>query len=132
MQALHEPFAQGHGFNSRHVGAHTVYPGFGSTIADFDPTAVGTFDYEKSEWQISHPMWVDERTIVVWGPHRGSIHYHLYDDSASPQVQAIGPGELAENGHMSFHPRDRRWMLSDTYPDDRTHERQLFIYDMKT
>ena len=100
--------------------------------ADFDPTAVGTFDYEKSEWQISHPMWVDERTIVVWGPHRGSIHYHLYDDSASPQVQAIGPGELAENGHMSFHPRDRRWMLSDTYPDERTHERQLFIYDMKT
>ncbi|KAG1529351.1 hypothetical protein G6F51_014171 [Rhizopus arrhizus] len=33
---------------------------------------------------------------------------------------------------MSFSPADSRWLLSDTYPDAATHERILFIYDMRT
>src|SRR3546814_4534633 len=41
---------------------------------DFDPNAVGTYDYEKSEYQISHPLWRDNEHIIVWGPHDGSIH----------------------------------------------------------
>ncbi|QPF74377.1 hypothetical protein G8A07_16590 [Roseateles sp. DAIF2] len=98
----------------------------------FDPDAVGTFDYEKSEFQISHPMWVDDGSIIVWGPHAGGIHYHLYQDRPRGAVTVVGPEVLRENGHMSFSPVDRRWLLSDTYPDDRTHERILFIYDMET
>ena len=98
----------------------------------FDPDAVGTFDYEKSEYQISHPLWRDDRTIVVWGPHAGRIHYHLYTDSQAGEVQAVGEGVLVENGHMSFSPTDKRWLLSDTYPDANTHERVLFLYDMQT
>ena len=99
---------------------------------DFDPSAVGTFDYEKSEYQISHPMWVDDESIVVWGPHAGSIYYHLYHDRPGGQVKVVGAEVLVENGHMSFSPVNRRWLLSDTYPDDRTHERILFLYDMQT
>ncbi|TXH52136.1 MAG: hypothetical protein E6Q93_21045 [Burkholderiaceae bacterium] len=97
--------------------------------ADFDPDAVGTFDYEKSEYQISHPLWVEDETIVVWSPHRGRIHYHLYQDRPDGAVSVLGDGVLVENGHMSFSPVNRRWMLSDTYPDARTHERMLFLYD---
>ena len=47
-------------------------------------------------------------------------------------MQVVGAGVLVENGHMSFSPVDTRWLLSDTYPDDRTHERFLFLYDMHT
>lgn len=100
--------------------------------ADFDPSAVGTFDYEKSEYQISHPLWRDDTHIIVWGPHGGSIHYHLYEDSLDGRVEQVGPGVLVENGHMTFSPTDKRWLLSDTYPDDQTHERFLFLYDMAT
>lgn len=100
--------------------------------ADFDPNAVGTFDYEKSEYQISHPLWRDDRSIIVWGPHAGSIHYHLYEDADGGQVQVVGNGILTENGHMTFSPVDTRWLLSDTYPDPVTHERILFLYDMRT
>lgn len=100
--------------------------------ADFDPNAVGTFDYEKSEYQISHPMWINPQEIVVWGPHAGSIHYQRYADVQGGAVTRIGPGVLTENGHMSFSPANQRWLLSDTYPDDRSHERELFIYDMST
>jgi hypothetical protein len=98
---------------------------------DFDPTAVGTFDYEKSEWQISHPLWRRDGEIIVWGPHAGSIHYHLYQDQDAGEVRAIGKGVLTENGHMTFSPVDPRWLLSDTYPDAQTHERVLFLYDVE-
>lgn len=96
---------------------------------DFDPTKVGTFDYEKSEWQISHPLWKDDGTIIVWGPHAGKIHYHEYEDQPSGAVRVIGKGILVENGHMTFSPSDKRWLLSDTYPDSSTHERRLILFD---
>lgn len=99
---------------------------------DFDPDAVGTFDYEKSEYQISHPLWQDNEHIIVWGPHAGEIHYHLYHDVEGGEVQVVGRNVLVENGHMTFSPVSTRWMLSDTYPDDSTHERFLFLFDMQT
>ncbi|QFZ83975.1 hypothetical protein GFK26_15035 [Variovorax paradoxus] len=102
-------------------------------LADgFDPTAVGTFDYEKSEYQISHPLWQDDDHIIVWGPHAGKIHYHLYRDRVGGEVRVIGDGVLVENGHMTFSPVNKRWLLSDTYPDAQTHERVLFLFDMET
>ncbi|TAM86175.1 MAG: hypothetical protein EPN41_10420 [Candidimonas sp.] len=97
----------------------------------FDPATVGTFDYEKSPWQISHPSWRDDEHIVVWGPHGGAIHYQLYRDSDAGDVQAIAPAALAENGHMTFSPVDSRWLLSDTYPDSVTHVRALFLFDVE-
>ncbi len=100
--------------------------------ADFDPGAVGTFDYEKSDYQISHPLWQDDSHIIVWGPHAGEIHYHLYHDVEGGAVEVIGREVLVENGHMSFSPVSTRWLLSDTYPDDQTHERFLFLFDMHT
>ena len=96
--------------------------------ADFDPGAVGTFDYEKSEYQISHPAWKSNDEIIVWGPHKGSIHYHLYDER-SGEVRVIGAGVLTENGHMTY-SADGRWILSDTYPDSHSNERLLILYDV--
>jgi hypothetical protein len=100
--------------------------------AGFDAAAVGTFDYEKSEYQISHPLWRNDNQIIVWGPHAGEIHYHLYDDTDDGAVAQVGTHVLTENGHMTFSPVDRRWLLSDTYPDAQTHERILVLYDMVT
>ena len=98
---------------------------------DFDPDAVGTFDYEKSEYQISHPLWCDKERIIVWGPHAGQIHYHLYEDRDGGDVQVVGAHVLTENGHMTFSPVNKRWLLSDTYPDSQTNQRILFLYDMQ-
>jgi hypothetical protein len=100
--------------------------------AGFDPVAVGTFDYEKSEWQISHPLWRQDGEIIVWGPHAGRIGYHLYQDRDGGDVRLIGAGVLTENGHMTFSPVNPRWLLSDTYPDSTTHERILFLFDMES
>lgn len=97
---------------------------------DFDPNAVGTFDYEKSEYQISHPAWKDSESVIVWGPHNGSIHYHLYDDNDGTAI-AIGADVLTENGHMTY-SHDGRWILTDTYPDAETDTRLLLVYDVET
>jgi len=97
---------------------------------NFDANAVNTFDYEKSEYQISHPTWRNNRQIMVWGPHNGKIHYHLYEDKTN-NVEIIGADVLTENGHMTYSP-DGNWLLSDTYPDDKTNERILFLYHMES
>ena len=97
---------------------------------NFDGNAVNTFDYEKSEYQISHPTWRNNRQIMVWGPHNGKIHYHLYEDKTN-NVKVIGADVLTENGHMTYSP-DGNWLLSDTYPDDKTNERILFLYHMES
>lgn len=95
----------------------------------FDPDSVGTFDYEKSEYQISHPAWKDDESVIVWGPNNGNIHYHLYDDN-SGEVSVIGRDCLTENGHMTY-STDGKWMLTDTYPDDQTNERFLILYNVE-
>lgn len=96
---------------------------------NFDPNAVGIYDYEKSEYQISHPMWKNDTHIIVWGPHNGSIHYHLYHDALDGKVEIIGGDLLTENGHMSYSPVNQRWLLTDTYPDVDNNIRKLLIYD---
>ena len=58
-------------------------------------------------------------------PHKDEIHYHLYDDRSN-NVEIIGPNVLTENGHMTYSP-DGNWLLSDTYPDDKTNER-IYLY----
>jgi len=99
---------------------------------EFDPNAVWTYEYEKSEYQISHPLWCSHDEIIVWGPHRGEIHYHLYKDALPATARIIGNGILTENGHMSFSSVNQRWLLSDTYPDPKTNERILFLFDTQT
>ncbi|MGV3635511.1 MAG: hypothetical protein ACO1NY_14265 [Pseudorhodoplanes sp.] len=89
----------------------------------------GIFDYEKAIYQLSHPTWRDDDHVLIWGPHDHRAHYHLYADRTG-QVEIIGAECLTENGHMTYSP-DRRWILSDTYPDDDDH-RLLILYDTQT
>lgn len=97
----------------------------------FNSKDVGTFDYEKSEYQISHPIWIDDSHIIAWSPHEGNIHYHIYTDANEVKVEVVGQNILTENGHMSFSEQNERWLLSDTYPDDNSSLRSLIVYDME-
>lgn len=99
--------------------------------ASFDPNAAGTYDYEKSEYQISHPLWRDDKSLIAWSPHAGEIHYHLYEDSLPAHAVVVGRDALTENGHMTYSPTNKRWLISDTYPDPITNERILILYDTR-
>ncbi len=56
-------------------------------------------------------------------------HYYLFDDKSAIK-QAIGEGALDCDGHVTLSP-DRKWMLTDTYPDEN-HFRTLLLWQWPT
>ncbi len=80
---------------------------------------------------VSHFDWLDERHIIAWATHRQiGDRYYLYRDQ-SPWFEVIGDDVFTTDGHMSYSPGDRRYLLTDTYPDAE-HKRTLLIYDTQT
>ena len=79
---------------------------------------------------LANPMWKDAHSIVAWGTHDGSTHYHLYGDGDG-SVAVIGPGALTENGHMTY-SADRRFVLTDTYPNPESNLQRVLIYELAT
>ncbi len=80
---------------------------------------------------ISHFDWLDERHIIAWATHRHiGNRYFLYRDQ-TPWLQVVGDDVFTSDGHMSYSPGDRRYLLTDTYPDAQM-KRSLIIYDTQT
>ncbi len=78
---------------------------------------------------VSHFDWYDAGTLVAWGRQHGrGEHYYRIPDRDGSAVTIIGEDVFTTDGHCSFSP-DRRWMLTDTYPDP-THHRTLMLYDL--
>jgi len=80
--------------------------------------------------QFSHPMWKDDRSIIVWSRHDGSAGYHLYDDRDG-SVEAIGAETLTENGHMTY-SKDARFILTDTYANAESNLQRVLLYKVAT
>jgi hypothetical protein len=91
---------------------------------------VWTYEYEKNVNQISHPVWLDDNQILAWSTRNGRSRYHRYFDR-SDDVEEIGGHILRENGHFTCSP-DKKWLLTDTYPDPNDFKRSLLLFDMET
>ncbi len=80
---------------------------------------------------VSHFDWRDERHIIAWATHRQiGNRYFLYRDQ-TPWFEVVGDDVFTTDGHMSYSPGDRRYLLTDTYPDAEM-KRTLFLYDAQT
>jgi hypothetical protein len=75
---------------------------------------------------VSHFDWRDDETLLAWSRQEGEDHYHLYHDR-SDKIKVVGADVLDCDGHCSYSP-DRRWILTDTYPDRERSERTLILY----
>ena len=75
---------------------------------------------------VSHYDWRDARTILAWArlPETGD-RYCLIDD-ATGGADVIGEEVLTKDGHCSWSP-DRKWVLTDEYPDEENC-RPLLLY----
>ena len=75
----------------------------------------------------SHFDWRDGEHILAWARrHDVGDRYFLFRDQAdTPEV--VADGVLTVDGHCSYSP-DRRWVLTDTYPDKETNNRTLILY----
>jgi hypothetical protein len=65
---------------------------------------------------VSHYDWRDGEGLLAWANVDGvGMRYWLCRDR-SPEREVVGEGVLTCDGHCSYSP-DRRWVLTDTYPD---------------
>jgi hypothetical protein len=75
---------------------------------------------------VSHFDWRSPHEILAWARQRDvGDRYFLFTDR-SPQREVVGEGILTTDGHCSYSP-DRRWILTDTYPDPER-KRTLLLY----
>ncbi len=78
---------------------------------------------------VSHTEWLDNDRILAWANTRydqppGYLLFDLKDQS----VTVLGRDLLTCDGHMSYHPFHKEWLLTDTYPDE-TYRRVLKLYN---
>jgi hypothetical protein len=76
---------------------------------------------------VSHFDWRNNNQIIAWAyrPNVGENFILLTNRSQDSSV--IGDGILTRDGHCSYSP-DRRWTLTDTYPD-KDNMREILLYD---
>ena len=75
----------------------------------------------------SHYDWRDPTHVLAWARHHGVGDRYFLMTDRTQEKQVVGEGTLTTDGHCSYSP-DRRWILTDTYPDDE-HKRTLLLYD---
>lgn len=75
---------------------------------------------------VSHYDWKTGDSLLAWAREEGrDPGYFLYSRNGDlPELH--GAEVFSSDGHCSFSP-DRRWMLTDTYPDETDH-RTLILY----
>ena len=76
---------------------------------------------------VSHYDWRDGGGLLAWARVSGAgDRYWLCRDRA-PGREVVGEGVFETDGHCSYSP-DRRWILTDTYPDAEG-RRTLIVYN---
>ena len=76
---------------------------------------------------VSHFDWRDDTHILAWAHHNDlGDHFYLYADPGGG-IETVGDGLLAADGHCTYSP-DRRWFLTDTYPQGPERLRRLLLY----
>jgi hypothetical protein len=78
---------------------------------------------------VSHYSWEDEDHLLVWARHpsEGDRYYRINVINGNLEVIGKDILDVLGDGHPSFSP-DRRWIITDSYPD-RRRQRHLLLYD---
>lgn len=104
-------------------------PGFGTRMMTADIRG-GDIHVVDDYGYTSHFIWRDPAHILAWAWHPSHENaFYLYEDG-SRQVEVVGEGVMARNGHCTYLPGNA-WILNDAYPDaDRNQE--LYLYHVAT
>lgn len=79
---------------------------------------------------VSHFFWRDPEHLLAWCRHRPTgDHFYLHTDQTD-ELEVIGEDVLTKDGHCSYSP-DRRWIVSDTYPDAKWNA-GILLYEVAT
>lgn len=81
---------------------------------------------------VSHYSWQDPTHLLAWARTEAKGDRYYLIDVTTGEKQVIGKGvlDIYGDGHPSFSP-DRRWILTDTYPD-KARQQHLLLYEIAT
>ncbi|HUC92443.1 MAG TPA: hypothetical protein VMS09_10495 [Paenibacillus sp.] len=81
---------------------------------------------------VSHYQWRDDDHLLAWARTAADGDRYYEINVATGKYTIVGKGELDRlgDGHPSYSP-DRRWIVTDTYPD-KARQRHLLLYDRMT
>lgn len=82
--------------------------------------------------KISHFDWYDDEHLIVWleSLQHAWKGYHLVNVRTGNRIM-FANGVFESDGHCVLNG-DRRWMLTDTYPQGPAREQRLMLYRMDT
>lgn len=82
------------------------------------------------ERMVSHYHWEDDDHLLVWGrtADAGDHYYRLDVRTGDGTVVGAGVLDVFGDGHPSYSP-DRRWVVTDSYPD-RARYRRLLLFEL--
>lgn len=77
---------------------------------------------------VSHYSWCTDRELIVWARAEHRDRYHLLNVETGV-LRVVGSDRFNSygDGHPSYSP-DRRWIVTDTYPD-RARQQHLLLFD---
>ena len=82
-------------------------------------------------WGGSHFDWLDGDNLMITSAYDAAVYGHTLFTVGQQNYQRLGNGLLDYDGHGTFSP-DGRWMVTDTYPNNKLHEQKLYLMDMRT
>ncbi len=83
------------------------------------------------KWGGSHYDWLDADELMITANYEGKQYAHILFTVGKQDYRKLGKGVLDYDGHGTFSP-DKKWMVTDTYPDKITDEQKIYLMDMKT
>jgi len=77
---------------------------------------------------VSHYHWEDDEHLLVWGRagDAGDHYYRLDVRTGYGTIMGAGVLDVFGDGHPSYSP-DRRWIVTDCYPDRARYQRLLLF-----
>lgn len=82
-------------------------------------------------WGGSHFDWLDEDKLMITANYEGKKYAHILFTIGKQDYKKLGKGALDFDAHGTFSP-NKKWMVTDGYPDKITGEQKIYLLDMKT
>ncbi len=82
-------------------------------------------------WGGSHFDWLSENELMITAKYKAAAYAHILFTIGQQNYKRLGNGILDYDGHGTFSP-DKKWMITETYPDKGLYEQKLYLMDMQT
>lgn len=82
-------------------------------------------------WGGSHYDWLNNDELMITANYDAKKYAHILFTVGKQDYKKLGNGDLDFDAHGTFSP-DKKWMVTDGYPDKVTGDQKIYLMEMKT